>query len=103
MASFSQRFFIVLILLIAFTSRVVIYAMPVTNVPKEIFKTEPDAKSEPVEKENSIVEKVKFADLLMPGFSTFEFKGNSNSKSYQSSANAELTYCHLQIPEQPPK
>ncbi|GGI29405.1 hypothetical protein GCM10008119_37460 [Pedobacter mendelii] len=77
--------------------------MPVKNISKVIFKTESDGKAEPVEKENSIVEKIKFADFLMPGFSTFEFKGNSNSKSYHSSANAKLTYCHLQIPEQPPK
>ncbi|RNL51711.1 hypothetical protein D7004_14125 [Pedobacter jejuensis] len=77
--------------------------MPLKSVSKEIFKTESDGKSEPVEKENPIVEKIKFADFLIPGFSTFEFKENANSKSYQRSANAELTYCHLQIPEQPPK
>ncbi|TCD07133.1 hypothetical protein EZ449_15195 [Pedobacter frigidisoli] len=106
MASLYQRTFLVFILLIAFAGRVVIYAMPIEKLSNQVIKengAEKSEKPESSEKENPLEEKVKLADLFIPSLSNFEFLKSSNSKRSSFTGIFDLTHCHLQIPEQPPK
>ncbi|RDC54202.1 hypothetical protein DU508_23005 [Pedobacter chinensis] len=106
MASFYQKLFITLILLIAFTSRIVVYAMPLPKLTTEMIKEHPSEnaeKSESSEKQNQLEEKIKLTDLFLDNASNVNFTYNHALKNNLYSGNFILTYCHLQVPEQPPK
>lgn len=103
MAQHDQRFFIVLILLTVFTGRILIYAMPSVKTSREIYKEGHTEKSESAEKQNQFEEKDKPADILFTGINNFDFDHGYDLKRNQFSCSFNLTHCHLQIPEQPPK
>ena len=98
-----QRFLIASILLVAFTGRIAIYAMPLKNLAATAIKSTSDNKAEPLEKEDYSIEKVKLADVIMPGFTKFDFFNLSYLISNPFRANYSLTSCDVRIPEQPPK
>lgn len=105
MAPRYQRFFIILFLLLAFAGRIVVYATPVTQVAKEVIKknsTDETDKSAS-EKQNQLEEKVKLTDLDLNKILNFEFSNFNTANQHSFSGNFILAYCHLQVPEQPPK
>ncbi|MCZ4224503.1 hypothetical protein [Pedobacter rhodius] len=107
MASHYQRFLIVTILLIAFTGRIGIYAMPVhQKFIKDILSEHSGKKTEKTEqsdKEEPLEEKVKLADLIAPELININFLYTPELKNNFFSESFILTHCHLPIPEQPPK
>ncbi|WP_231427462.1 hypothetical protein [Pedobacter sp. Leaf250] len=106
MATLYQRFFILLILLLAFAGRSVVYAFPVQKVAKEIIhksNSNEAEKSESSEKQNTLEEKVKLADLHLNKDLGFDFTKIDIINSHSFNGNFLLAYCHLQVPEQPPK
>ncbi|RZK21636.1 MAG: hypothetical protein EOO86_00495 [Pedobacter sp.] len=106
METLYQRFFIVLLLLLAFASRIVVYAIPVQKVAKEIIQknTINEAeKSESSEKQNNLEEKVKLADLHLNKDLRYDFTTLPFYNTHSFSGSFILAYCHLQVPEQPPK
>jgi len=106
MAPLYQRFFIILFLLLAFAGRIVVYANPVTQIAKEVIKkssTDETDKSSSSEKQNQLEEKVKLTDLDLNKILKFEFSDFNMASQHLCSGNFLLAYCHLQVPEQPPK
>lgn len=105
MATVLQRIFIVLILFTAFGGRLVAYTIPVRLVAKEVIKkdqTEDCEKSSSSEK-NQLEEKVKLADLQLNQLVIFDFNGFITKKKSAITPSFLLSYCHLQVPEQPPQ
>lgn|GEM_PF-1731371 len=106
MALLYQRYFIVLLLLLAFAGRVAVYAIPVHKMSKELIQKSSSAeseKSESSEKQNQLEDKVKLADLHLNNITNFDFASSGNANQHSFAGNFLLAYCHLQIPEQPPK
>ncbi len=106
MAPLYQRYFIVLLLLLAFAGRVAVYAIPVQKMSKDLIQKNSSAeseKSESSEKQNQLEDKVKLADLHLNNITNFDFASSGNANQQSFSGNFLLAYCHLQIPEQPPK
>jgi len=106
MTSFYQKLLITLILLIAFTGRIVVYAMPLPQLAKEMIKeqaSENNEKSESSDKQNQVEEKFKLTDLFLNSAANFDWIYNHAFKNDLYSGNFILTYCYLQVPEQPPK
>lgn len=105
METLYQRFFIILFLLLAFAGRIVVYANPVTETAKEVIKknsTDETDKSAS-EKQNQLEEKVKLTDLDLNQVLNFVFSDLNTANQLSFSRNFILAYCHLQVPEQPPK
>lgn len=101
-----QRFFISFILLLAFASRIVVYAIPVESLAKEIIQknsSKENKKFESSDKQNTLEEEVKFAELYLDKDLKFEFLENDTANRHSISGNFILAYCHLQVPEQPPE
>ena len=83
-----------------------VYAIPVQKAAKEIIKkntTNEEEKSESSEKQSNLEEKVKLADLHLNKDLGCDFTALTMANSNSFFGNFILTYCHLQVPEQPPK
>ena len=106
MSSLYRRFFIVLILLVAFAGRIAVYAFPSPKLAKEIIQkstSDTAEKSESSEKQNQEQEKIKLADILLFGTSSIDFNYNNKLNVRIHSGNFLLIHSDLQVPEQPPK
>lgn len=106
MALTHQKFFIVFILLISFAGRIAIYTIPIQKPSVEVLKENISSKadqSNAADEENQLAEKLKLTDLMIPKFVNFEFLNSSELKNALFQGNFNLTYCHLQVQEQPPK
>ena len=99
--SFSvYRFVIMMILLTAFAGRIAVYALKETKFINEVSKSDAGEKQE---KEDSREDKVKIADIIVPGGFQFKFINPRNQASNLFANNFNLTICHLPILIQPPK
>lgn len=106
MAPLYQRFLILVFLVIAFAGRIVVYAIPIQKSPVEVLKQNTvnnSEKSDSSDEENKLEAKVKLTDLILMRLSNFDFFESSDTKCNLFSRKFNLIYCHLQIPEQPPK
>ncbi|MCX2575605.1 hypothetical protein [Pedobacter sandarakinus] len=90
-------------LLLAVAGRITIYAMPISKIAKEIFKTNPIEKSDGTEKQDTLSEKEKIADVVLSLASTLECQTSSIASVKKQNRKFVVINCDLPIPEQPPK
>jgi len=104
MKSLLKQFVLILLLFVAFGGRVVAYAIPEKLEVKEVIKkNQTDDCEKSSSEKNQLEEKVKIPDLHLNHLLSLDFTKSKISNKGVGTDRYLLTYCHLQVPEQPPK